>query len=71
MGDFGFLRGDNAFREAPHFRVFAVAQHYARHIYRALVMRDHAGGEIPIRIAGEADIHVTVHLVIGSAEFAR
>jgi hypothetical protein len=33
-------------------------------------MRDHAGGEIPIRIAGEADIHVTVHTVIGSAEFA-
>jgi hypothetical protein len=34
-------------------------------------MRDHAGGEIPIRIAGEADIHIAVHLVIGRAEFAR
>ena len=48
-----------------------MAQHNARHIYRALVMRDHAGGEIPIRIPGEADIHVAVHTVIGSAEFAR
>ena len=71
LRDFGFLRGDDAFREAPHFRVLAMAEHNARHVYRALVMRDHAGGEISIRIATEADIHIAMHLVIGSSEFAR
>jgi hypothetical protein len=70
LGDFGFLGGNDAFRQALHFGVLAVAEHHARHIYRALVMRDHAGGKIPIRIAREADIHVAMHLVIGSAEFA-
>jgi hypothetical protein len=70
LGDFRFLGGDDAFRQAAHLRVLAVAEHDARHIYRALVMRDHAGGEIPVRIAGEADIHVAMHPVIGSAEFA-
>jgi hypothetical protein len=34
-------------------------------------MRNHAGGEITIRIAGEANIHVPMHPVIGSAIFAR
>jgi hypothetical protein len=70
LGDFGFLGGDDGFREALHVRVLAVAEHDARHVYRALVMRDHAGGEIPIRIATEADIHIAMHPVIGSAEFA-
>ena len=71
LRDFGFLRGNDALCQAPHFRVLAMAEHNARHVYRALVMRDHAGGEITVRIAGEADIHVAVHLVIGRAEFAR
>ena len=53
-----------------HLGVRAVAQHDIRHVDRALVVRDHAGGEVAIGIAGVADGHVAVHAVVGGAEFA-
>jgi hypothetical protein len=46
-----------------------VLQLDSRHIDGALMMGNHALGEIPVGIAGQRDIHVHVHLFVGLPEF--
>src|SRR5499427_3086132 len=46
------LVGDDLLGQATHLRIFAVKQDCPRHVDRTLVMRNHHGNKITIRIAG-------------------
>ena len=66
-GDFAFLGGDDRFGEFAHVGVGAVFEDDAGHGDGALMVRDHAGDEIDIGVAGIVDIHGFMHLLIGFA----
>jgi hypothetical protein len=50
------------FRQLAEFRILAVLELDLRHVDRALVMRDHHGDDVAIRIACHRRGHVSVHL---------
>ena len=64
LRDFLFLRLDDGLRQFAHFRIRAVIENNARHVDRALMVRDHAAQEIEICVAAELDRHVGVHAVV-------
>ncbi len=55
------LLDDDALGEPAQDGVAPIGEFGFRHIDRALVVRDHHGGEVPVRIAGGRHGHVGVH----------
>ena len=54
--DFLLLVDDDFLRDPPQLLVMAVAQLRLRHVDRALVVRDHHGGEVAVDVAGRLDV---------------
>ena len=63
--DFLQLLNDYALSQPAQDRVFAKLQFYPCHIDGALMMGNHHGGEVAIRIAAWSNAHVFVHALHG------
>lgn len=61
--DLLLLFDDDFLRDAPQLLVLAVAQFRHRHVDRALVVRDHHGGEVGVDVAGWLRRHPGHHPV--------
>jgi drug/metabolite transporter (DMT)-like permease len=67
-GDLSLLCGDHGFGQLAHLGVLAMFQHDARHVDRALMMRDHAPDKVNVSVPGEGNGHAFVHRGIGLHE---
>ena len=64
--DLLLLIDDDLLRDAPQLLVVAIAQLGQRHVDRALMVRDHHGGEVGVDVAGRLDLHAGHHLGHGA-----
>ena len=71
LQDLGLLRLDDLLGHRAQLRVLAVLELQVRHVYGALVVGDHHGGEIAVGIVGRHDVHALHHLIHDRHRLAR